>query len=292
MPRKKRVVKKRVVSKAHKRLKRHTKSHHPDMVHSSFVKFLMYMILFLIMALALLIFFSPTIVDFDGPVNGGDIIYEPVEPFLKINNAVCTWEEDSFNLCANVNWEGASDDYVKCGFGGMMEDKKMFSSPVTCCGDAGDEEGVSLVRAFLYNGNGEVYLDEGLSVTCTGKPKKEVTGLFPSSPEVYEKSFWFIAGPTGDMAMGGGVEYIDFPGRVKKCNVEGRWLTKGTSSEAHGAYCVGAEGEFYGNADLFGQDVFSDPDLFWWAGYSKHFIDPEGMVHEDEGFGETGFGFG
>ncbi|MBT4783349.1 hypothetical protein HOH10_02105 [Candidatus Woesearchaeota archaeon] len=264
-----------------KKVKKHIEPHHPDFVHSRFVKFLMYTILFLVLALALLVFFSPSLVQYEAPV--GEEIVE-VDSFLKMNGAVCTWESDSFSVCANVNWDGANNDYLKCGFGGEVDDRRMISSPVTCCGNVGDESGIKLVRSFLHNEAGEIYADDSLTVECKGKPKKQVTAPLPSLTTTYQKSFWFIAKTEGISSSSTDSEYIDFPGRVKSCEVVGKWVTQERNGgDRQTDYCGGAEGVFYGAGDLFEQNVFSDPGNFWWAGQNKRFFDPEGELHQGEG---------
>ncbi len=256
------------------------------LIHSKFVRFLLYFIL--VIVLALLVFFAPTFVDFEEMINDGDgeeLIHEISDPFLKLNTAVCTWEGDSYNVCANVNWKGKKEgDFVRCSFSGETDENKWMSSPFTCCGDVGEEEGVKLVRAFLINDKGVNYLDDSLSVSCSGKPV--VKPVVPGDKySTYQKNFWFIARTRGGASSDGkGVEYIEFPGKVRNCEINGKWITRKENNRFSGeGACDDAEGIFFGEADLYGQSVFSDPSNFWWAGFEAPMFDPEGAAHEGYG---------
>ncbi len=253
--------------------------------HGKFVKVLLYFIVFLILALALLIFFSPTLVNLDYNYNtAGSEIHVAAgtkESFLKVNNAICNWEDDSFKLCATVNWKGGTSDYIQCSFGGNLEDKKLYSSPVTCCSNVGTQEGVKLARAFLFNDDGSSYKDDALSATCVGKPQPKTTVVPKETKTNVQKKFWFTAKPTTTPTKGSGTIYVDFLGKVKSCEIKGRWVTK-TNSIKGEAYCLGGEGVYYGNLDLFEQSVFSDPMTFIWAGPEKHYFDPEGQMHNGQ----------
>jgi hypothetical protein len=253
--------------------------------HGKFVKVLLYFILFLVLALALLIFFSPTLVNDGGYGDTSiDLGVGGEKPFLKLNNAVCNWDGSSFNLCANVNWAGKTGDYVRCGFAGNLNDKKLYSAPVTCCDNVGDKEGTKLVRGFLYDSEGNSYDDDSLSVSCVGKTKKE-SGIkpVPKTTTPYQKSFWFVAKPRGTPADGSGTVEIKFPSKVKSCKIGGNWVTTKAFLESEAGYCVGGKGVFYGNADFSTQNIFSDPGIFSWAGYDKHLLNPEGKLHEGKG---------
>ncbi len=252
--------------------------------HSRFVKALLYFIVFLVLALALLVFFSPTLVN----VNQGyketqamNVASGKQQAFLKIDNAICNWEDNSFNLCTTVNWKGNTGDYVQCSFTGNLEDKKRYVSPVTCCNKVGTDEGAKLTRAFLFDSNGNSYKDDTLSATCLGKPVKQApSAVKPLVSSMYQKSFWFNAKPKNTPTKGNGVVYIDIPGKVKSCEITGNWITK-SNTGGQEQYCNGGEGLFYGSADLFDQSVFSDPSVFIWAGSEKHYFDPKGKLHED-----------
>jgi RNA polymerase subunit RPABC4/transcription elongation factor Spt4 len=267
---------------------KHCGSNIDTILHSRFVRILLYFILFLILVLALLLLFSPTLVNFNSVIekNVDDgLVYEVSEPFLKVNNAVCSWQDDSFNLCANVNWDGKNaKDYVKCSFGGEMDAKKWMTSPFTCCLDVGNKEGIKLVRAFLNNDEGENYLDDGVSVNCDGKPNVKPVEV-GNKYTIYQKSFWFVAQTRGGISYyGDGTQYIEFPGRVKECEINGRWVTKDDPTTSGGdSFCDGAEGIFFGDADQYGQSVFSDPGKFWWTGIRKTEFDPEGDTHSGYG---------
>jgi hypothetical protein len=257
-------------------------------IHSKFVRILLYFVLFLIIVLSLLLLFSPTLVNFDNVMDNGNdnnLVYELSEPFLKVNNAVCSWQDDSFNLCANVNWDGKeAGDYVKCSFGGESNDKKWLNSPFTCCSDVGTKEGIKLVRAFLSNEKGENYMDDGLSVSCDNKPKVKYVGV-GDKYTTYQKSFWFVAKTRGGISYyGDGTEYIEFPGKVKECEISGKWITEDNPSTSGGdSFCDGAKGVFFGDADLYEQSVFSDPEKFWWTGIRTREFDPDGMTYEGYG---------
>ncbi|MDP3917328.1 MAG: zinc ribbon domain-containing protein [Nanoarchaeota archaeon] len=254
--------------------------------HSNFVRILLYFIVFLVLALALLIFFSPTLVDFEGPVvddNSGS--YDASNSMLKMNNAVCSWKDDSFDLCATVNWAGDTNDYAKCSFAGNLNDKKWTNSPFTCCQKVDDKEGVKLIRSFIFDENGNAYGDEGLSVSCMGRPSQEVPAPVLSTRE-YEQSFWLSAKVVGGQsAYASGSKLINFPGKVKSCEIDGRWVTDANNADgSDAAYCVGGEGIFFGTADLFGQSIISDPGLFYWAGYDKRILDPTSKIYDDYAF--------
>jgi len=263
---------------------KHCGSNIDTLGHSKFVKVLLYFIIFLVLALALLIFFSPTLVNKDYADTSVDLEIGVKEPFLKLNNAVCTWEDDSYTLCANVNWEGDTGDYVRCGFAGNLNDKKLYSSPLTCCDDVGDKEGTKLVRAFLYDSEGNSYADDSLSVLCAGETIKQ-SGIkpVPKTTTNYKKSFWFTAKPRGTPADGSGTVQIDFPNKVKSCEISGRWVTTKAFLESEAGYCVGGEGTFFGHADYTGQSVFSDPGIFQWAGNEKELLNPAGKLHDEKG---------
>tara|TARA_Y100000310_G_scaffold341081_1_gene439018 strand:- start:1429 stop:2556 length:1128 start_codon:yes stop_codon:yes gene_type:complete len=252
-------------------------------LHTKYVKVLMYLIMFLVVALALLLFFSPTIVDYEGIPGEKEVVLDVGEPFLRMNNAVCTWQDDSFNLCANVNWKGSKEDYVKCSFGGTMSDTELVSSPLTCCEDVGVSEGTKLARAFLIDGNGNSYLDDGLSAECKGAAPSIPPAVLSTT---YEKSFWFTARMEKLPSFGSGVEYIKFPGKVKSCEISGNWETSNNDpffTEGILGTCHKATGLFFGSADFYGQSVFSDPAPYKWAGTTKPLIDPIGTMH-------TGYG--
>ena len=246
--------------------------------HSTFVKVLLSFIVFLVIALALLIIFAPSFVEFDTQTPVAQ-----VDPFLAINNGLCTWDEDHFTACANVNWGGSPGDYMQCGFSGTTADKKWGTSPLTCCGSVGTNEGNKLVRTFLFDRDGAPLQDDSVSVACSGKPSSSsVTPDIPSFSD-YQKSFWITVEAEGKLLSATGTKTIQFPSKVKQCTVSGRWETR--ADPIHGntdaGFCVGAEGIFYGEADLFGQTVFTDPSTFFWAGYEKALLDPPGRTYEN-----------
>ena len=264
------------VIEGHSRYCKHCGTSIDTYAHHAFVRLLMFFIVFLVVAFALLIFFSPSLVDYE---REQVTVSESKDPFLRMSNTVCAWKDDSFNLCTNVNWDGDSEDYVKCSFSGNMDDKSWTSSPFTCCGDAGNSEGVKLVRSFLFDEGGNTYKDEGVSVSCTGKPASLSGNQFlPKLTEQYELSYWFTAKSSSTSSTGSGVEYLEFPRRVKSCEYVGHWKT---TNDVNSGFCIGAEGVFSGYADLFEQTVYSDPGNFRWEGVSENLFNPEGAVYED-----------
>ncbi len=268
----------RGVIEGHSRYCKHCGTSIDTYAHHAFVRLLMFFIVFLVVAFALLIFFSPALVDYGGEQV---TVSEERDPFLRMNNAVCTWKDNSFNVCTNVNWNGVGGDYVKCSFSGNMDEKSWTSSPFTCCGDVGTEEGVKLARSFLFDAEGNTYEDEGVSVSCSGKPASLGEGSFlPAPPEEYEKSYWFTAKSSSTSSLGHGVEYIDFPRRVKSCDYTGRWVT---TKDLNSGFCVNAQGTFGGYGDLFEQAVYSDPGSFKWEGVSENLLDPEGAFYDGYG---------
>jgi hypothetical protein len=279
VPQKKRGVHKcpscKSIIEGHSRYCKHCGASIDTYAHHNFVRLLMFFIIFLVAAFALLIFFSPTLVNYTSSNQG--VVVESTDPFLRMSNAVCTWKDDSFNLCTNVNWDGNSGDYAKCSFSGNMDEKTWTSSPFTCCGDVGDVEGVKLARSFVFDEEGNIYDDEGVSVSCLGKPSKAAIPALSSSRD-YALSYWFTAKTRSTSDKGEGIEYIDFPDDVKSCEYTGRWIT---TRDTNSDYCINAQGDFNGYADLFEQTVYSDPGLFRWEGLAENLIDPEGKVYDD-----------
>ncbi len=258
-----------------------------QLIHSGFVRVLLFFMMFLVVVLALLIVFSPTLINFEGVVSeesGVDLTSEFSEPFLKIGDASCVWEDNEFKVCANVNWNGDVNDYVQCSFAGNVDAKKWVSSPLTCCNKVGVEEGPNLIRSFLADGEGNFYKDVGTTVTCSGVPSPTTSVNFASKKN-YAKSFWFTASMDRSPAYGSGSKVIDFPEKIKSCEVSGRWVTKRVPFKSYeeSSFCTGAEGNFLGSVDLFGQSVFSDPGYFSWAGEDKPSFDPVGLTHEGYG---------
>ncbi|MBT3865576.1 zinc ribbon domain-containing protein [Candidatus Woesearchaeota archaeon] len=264
------------VIEGHSRYCKHCGTSIDTYAHHAFVRLLMFFIVFLVVAFALLIFFSPALVDYGGEQV---TVSETKDPFLRMGNAVCTWKDDSFNLCTNVNWDGNENDYVKCSFSGNIDEKSWTSSPLTCCGDVGTDEGIKLARSFLFDEGGNTYEDEGVSVSCSGKPSSFGSNQFLPKPlEEYEMSYWFTAKSASTSGKGRGTEYINFPSRVKSCEYTGRWIT---TRDISSDFCIGAEGVFSGYADLFEQTVYSDPGTFRWEGVSENLLNPEGVVYEN-----------
>ncbi len=266
------------ILEGHSRYCKHCGASVDTYAHHTFVRLLLFFIVFLVVAFALLIFFSPTLVNYSS--YDQDVVLESNDPFLRMSNAVCTWKDGSFNLCTNVNWDGNSGDYSKCSFSGNMDEKTWTSSPFTCCGTVGDTEGIKLARSFLFDDEGNIYDDEGVSVSCLGKPSKITVSASPSSKD-YAKSYWFTAKTRSTSGTGNGVEVINFPDKVKSCEYTGRWITTKDLNSA--GYCVGAQGVFNGYADLFEQEVYSNPGKFNWEGLSKNLIDPEGELYDNIG---------
>lgn len=263
------------IIEGHSRYCKHCGTSVDTYAHHAFVRLLMFFIVFLVVAFALLIFFSPALVNY-----GGEriTVSEEKDPFLRMSNAVCTWKDDSFNVCTNVNWNGGSDDYVKCSFSGNMDEKSWSSSPFTCCGDVGSEEGVKLARSFLFDAEGNTYEDEGVSVSCTGKPSSlKGDSFLPASTTEHMLSYWFTAKSQSTSGKGSGVELMEFPRRVKSCEYTGRWMT---TRNINSDFCIGASGDFNGYADLFEQTVYSDPGSFNWEGVSENLLNPEGVLYE------------
>ena len=263
------------IIEGHSRYCKHCGTSVDTYAHHAFVRLLMFFIVFLVVAFALLIFFSPELVDY-----GGDqaTVSEPKDPFLRMSNAVCAWKDDSFNLCTNVNWNGDDGDYVKCSFSGNMDEKSWATSPFTCCGNVGTEEGIKLARTFLFDEEGNTYDDEGVSISCLGKPSSNKGSFLPDGSTEYKTNYWFTAKSSSTTSNGHGTEYIKFPRRVKSCDYTGWWETK---KDTNSDFCVNARGVFSGYGDLFGQEVYSDPGSFRWEGLSESLLDPEGVIYED-----------
>ena len=263
----------------HSRYCKHCGANVDTYAHHSFVRLLLFFIVFLIAASALLLFYSPEFVNFG--VVSQEVVEEPVEPFLKMGSAVCTWKDDSFTLCANVNWDGNDGDYVQCSFSGNTDGKVWSSSPLTCCGDVGTNEGVKLVRSFLFDKEGNTYKDEAMSVNCLGKTSEE--SLIPVKEEeslFIEKSFWFTAMPESSSASGEDTISFNFDRNVRNCELSGTWIT--TRNGKYDAECIGATGSFNAQADLFAQTVLDNPGAFRWSGGRSDVLDPVAQAYSGE----------
>jgi len=238
-------------------------------IHTKTVKFFMYLAIFLIIALALLLFFAPTSVD-----KTDEVTIDVGKSFVKVSDSFCSWQDDSFRACTTVNWKGDSDDYIVCDFGdGILDGQKIYQSPFTCCSDV--DEGLNLAKAYLFSEDGKNYEDDGTSVTCSGKPDIYI----PSSVKTtnYKKNIWFHAKETEGHGDGYGVIYVNFPGKVQSCEFDGYFELK---SSAKLDFCNNAKGVFSGAADLYGQSVFTDPGEYRWAGATFSLMDPVGKLFE------------
>ena len=268
---------------------KHCGSNVDTFLHSKTIRFLMYSVLFLVVVLTLLLFFAPTSFDGLGAVNGnGKTEIEIGKPFIKMSEEICSWQDGSFRACVNVNWKGGEGDYIGCDFSGSGSGGKsggIYQSPFTCCENVGDDEGLKLVRSYLFDKKGDVYGEDTISVECDGRPF--VPSPIKNVEKIsYEKSFWFTAKKTFGHGDGEGTVFVNFPGNVQSCEINGRWKTNNQYTDSSGGntgYCHRAEGIFYGNSDAYGQEVFSDPDEFIWAGYGYPEVNPVGKLHESYG---------
>ena len=250
----------------------HAPVHHAPEPHPHRVKHLLYLITFLLILLVLVVFFS-----FPLSYTPNNNIPSPTASYsLEIPSLSCTWEKDSFTLCATVVWSGADALFAKSYIPGgesLESSPPQTASPFTYCQSIGAEEGYRVVRAMLYSSTGLVR-DIGQGVSCTA-----TSPLLPLLPSTTSNTLQTLtigfrtyarerSSPTGS-----DIFTKTFSSSVQSCTFVGSWITD-NDLYSHNGFCHNAKGTFEGYADAYEQYVVNDPDLFFWADLSQGQLNP------------------
>ncbi len=243
--------------------------------HSHAVKSLMYLILIIVIALAIFLFFGPIYIGDDTSSNEELSLID--NQFVTIGDTNCEWSGSNYRVCQTVDWEGNIGDYVKCSFqdGNDVEQSGNYvDSPFTCCSDVSSKGGIKISRVYLYNKAHTLVLDDSASVSCDGKPSAPFITPKKKEVSIESENFWFIAERTTSHGKGVGRELVVFDGDVESCEFSGRYYINGRKLEQQTGYCNGAKGIFVGSASAQHQEVITDPDNFAWGGLSKPKVNP------------------
>lgn len=259
----------------------HTPLHHPQQPQHHRVKHLLYIITFLLIILVLVVFFS------------FPLSYKSSEPPLSTNtysieipSLSCTWEKDSFIVCATVTWSGDDTLFAKGYIPGgesLESSPPQTTSPFIYCQSVGAEEGYRVVRAMLYSSTGLVR-DIGQGVSCTGaSPSVPIIPPLTSTYKQIALAGFRTYAPDASSSKGAGNFTKTFSDPVDSCTFTGSWVTDNDRFN-HRGFCHNARGTFTGYADASEQYVVNDPDLFYWADLSHGQLNPPAQRYEDYSF--------
>ncbi len=262
----------------------HTPAHHTQEKHPHRVKHLLYIITFLLILLVLVVFFSFPL----SYTPSDETISLPTSSYsLEIPSLSCTWETDSFLVCATVAWSGADALFAKSYIPGgesIESSPPQTASPFTYCQSAGAEEGYRVVRALLYSSTGLVR-DIGQGVSCTGtSPSQPIPIISKPATSIFTTTADFRTYSRETSYSRGSGNFIRiFPAPVESCTFSGSWITDNDLFN-HNGFCHRARGTFEGYADAYEQYVTNDPDLFYWADLSQPQLNPPAQRHADSSF--------
>lgn len=239
--------------------------------------FLLFLTLVLLIALGLSFFYLPL---------REQGIRQTVEPEQKpaavsVSDVRCTPTAPGFRVCGDVRWGGGAYAKAYIAGGEALEDSPQQAEPFTYCQPVGAQPGFRLFRAFVYNQQGTVLVEQSEGVSC-----ERPSPVTPAVSDLYSytKKAQFSTESQFGRPEGTGTVSVSFPDSVVSCEVNGTFFMDdggrkmGKATIGIQEYCHGATGTLSGVLTGLRQWVMVDPSRFRWD--DGMVIDPPPSTYE------------
>lgn len=240
------------------------------------LSFMMHILVFLIILLALFLLYT-----YPRPLQ--EVPEElPASASVSLRDLTCTPTARGFDLCGNIAFEGGSYAKAHIPGGEELDAAEKHYESFTYCQSIGSEEGMRVLRAFVYDEHDNLITDRGEGVSCD---RPDVTPFVQASPYAYEKFVQLYTENQFDRPEGQGQMVVQFPDPVLSCVITGDFdiddgaRKTGTKTTGTQQYCDGAHGSFSGQLTFAQQHTLVDADPFLWD--SVALIDPEPTAYAD-----------
>ncbi len=181
---------------------------------------------------------------------------------LNVDNVVCEWKTNHYEVCGEVRWKGFSGYYSKAFVSGesLNDAEKQHGYNYRICEDVGEKDKKVAFNGYVFDAKNKIVaMDLDNEVKCEGNIERR--GEF-------SKKFSFRTNiETG--LVGEGKEILRLPYKPRYCDVSGKFVIDDDTINERRTNCDKLEGVFYGYVDENRQYGEVDPELGEW-GYSPY----------------------